>query len=129
MRMPSDSPPRRRGSRVLSWVDDSHVAAVGVGRIMQMDLSTIKVLYRQSDCMSLWGVPYQMRPGQSPGDIRRAGNIGVCGSPLWTYLGGPGWWGNISREDQAVIEAFLAPIRRADLIPTGPEEWTDLADP
>mgnify|MGYP001606047643 FL=1 len=93
-----------------------------------LDLSTIKVLYRQSDCMSLWGVPYHMRPGQSPGDIRRAGNIGICGSPQWIYLGGPGWWCNIKREDQCLIEAFLAPIRKAFLVPEWPEEWTDLSN-
>lgn len=84
-------------------------------------LATIKVLYRQNDTMSLWGVPYEMRRncGQSPDDI--ANHHG------WIYLGGPGWWGSIPEPEITAIKEYLSrmPI---DAIPSYPNEWTSLRD-
>lgn len=107
-----------------------------------MNLNTIRVLWRQPDLMSLWGIPYAMRPGQSPRDLWEGRQIsdvlalaaGHYGQMIsfpgphegWIWLGQPGWWGNLSSETQAAITAFLEPLRKADLVPTGPGEWQDV---
>lgn len=104
-----------------------------------MNLNTIRVLWRQPDLMALWGIPYAMRPGQSPRDLwigRLVPDRTFVGygkhvyrpGPRegWIWLGQPGWWGNLSSEAQAAIVAFLEPLRKADLVPTGPGEWQDV---
>lgn len=82
-------------------------------------LATIKVLYRQNDTMSLWGIPYEMcrNCGQSPDDIidRRE----------WIYLGGPGWWGSIPLPRIAAIKKYLSELLA---IPSHPNEWISLKD-
>ena len=88
-----------------------------------MRLEEIQVLYRQNDTMSLWGIPYTMRPGQSPSDLLAAGNI-----QGWVWMGTPGWWGSLPRERVQAIQAFLEPIREADAVPTHPGEFSTLAD-
>jgi len=70
--------------------------------ITQKDLDTIRVLYRRDDSLELFGVPYKMRPGQGPKDIFRAGN-----AKGWVWLGGPGWWGSMTKGEQALVKAFL----------------------
>ena len=35
------------------------------------DFTTIRVLYRDNN-LTLWGIPYDMRPGQAPRDLQRA---------------------------------------------------------
>lgn len=104
-----------------------------------IDLSTVRVLYRRSDTLTLYGIPYAMRPGQSPRDIYRAGRDakppapGWYGTPSrdytaeWVYLGEPGWWGSLSRERIAEVKAWLEGLPQG-AIPEWPEEWTDLAD-
>ena len=37
-----------------------------------MSFSSIKILFRSPDTLTLWGIPYEMRPGQSPGDLWRS---------------------------------------------------------
>jgi hypothetical protein len=99
-----------------------------------IDLSPIRVLWRQPDTLALWGVPYDMRPGQQPGDLWRARQAyrppryGVLASPRislsdWVYLGSPGWWGSMPREDQASVKEWLTG-RDA---PGGPGEWSLMA--
>jgi hypothetical protein len=88
--------------------------------ITQKDLDSIKVLFRRDDSLELFGVPYNMRPGQSPRDIFRAGNT----RGKWIWLGSPGWWGSMTKGEQALVKAFLAK-HKAD-VPDGPNEWSTL---
>jgi hypothetical protein len=81
-----------------------------------LPLNTIKILFRAPDTLALYGVPYEMRPGQQPGDLWRAGR-----KEGWIWLGSPGWWGHLSHENQAAIKAFLA--KHSDIIPNNPYEW------
>lgn len=105
---------------------------------METPLSSIKVLFMAPDTLTLWGIPYEMRPGQQPGDLFRAhrdyvppkpGHYGSKRIDLsdWVYLGEPGWFGSMSAERRAEVEAFLASIPK-DAKPHGPYEWTRLAD-
>lgn len=107
------------------------------------DLSKIRVLWRQSDTMSLWGIPYEMRTevGQSPRDIVKAEwpskrpwthgkappekSSGQVPSD-WIWLGSPGWWGSMTPEEIAATEAFLASLP-AGLIPEWPNEFVSIA--
>lgn len=101
-------------------------------------LSTIRILFRAPDHLSLYGVPYDMRPGQSPGDLWRAvrdwqplplGRLGGARRPNlddWIWLGQPGWWGSLTPERQAEIKAFLDKHREE--IPQGPYEWSRIHD-
>ena len=105
-------------------------------------LATIQVLFRQPDTLSLWGIPYQMRPGQSPKDIWQGRTIsdtlktaqGWYGAMLpdpgpgkdWIWLGCPGWWGTMDAEKQAAVTAFLA--QHKDAIPGGPNEFCNLKE-
>jgi hypothetical protein len=103
-------------------------------------LTTIRVLWRQPDTMALWGIPYEMREGQSPYDLWKSTRepdtrkiaAGWYGATLvvpgprqnWIWLGTPGWWGNLSILEQATIQAFLKPL--AGHIPGSPCEWAVL---
>ncbi len=82
--------------------------------------------------MTLWGIPYPMRPGQSPRDLLGPPSVADNGRGVfqnrrepselgWIYLGGPGWWGSHDLEAMARAYAWLAE-RSAD-IPQGPYEW------
>jgi hypothetical protein len=101
-----------------------------------MNLASIRVLWRQPDTMSLWGIPHDMRPGQQPYDLWKAsrdwksprpGWLGPRPIDLsdWIWLGSPGRWGNMTAEERAATEAFLAALPK-DSIPGGPCEWTRL---
>ncbi len=96
-----------------------------------IDYSKIVVLYRRDDSLELYGIPYDMRPGQQPRDIaegarryydRRAGGR-VREAPSrdftadWIRLGVPG------RETPETI-AWLAALED---IPGGPHEWCRVA--
>lgn len=103
---------------------------------MPINLPSIRVLWRQPDTLALWGIPYDMRPGQSPHHLwnaprpdtlaRAAGRYGAMmhsPGPLegWVYLGSPGWWGTIAQDDQQQIAAWLAEL--GDMVPGNPCEW------
>lgn len=108
-------------------------------------LATIRVLWRRADTMELWGIPYDMRPGQSPRDLYMGRRIpdtlaqarGYHGATIkepgvredWIYLGAPGWWGHLTAEEQRTVEAFLAPLRALGLVPGGPYEWAPIQNP
>jgi hypothetical protein len=97
-----------------------HAEYLAKDKLTAEQLARVVVLFRQSDSLSLWGIPYRMRPGQSPRDILR-GPLGKYGPPAdWVYLGSPGWWGDLTARDRALVEALLA---GADDVPTGPYEW------
>lgn len=100
-------------------------------------LGSIRVLYRDSN-LALWGIPYDMRPGQSPSDLKRAHDLyipppyGTYGSKQisladWIYLGSPGWYGNLSAEQISSIKSYLNGLD-ATLIPRGYNEWVCLTD-
>lgn len=101
----------------------------------QEKLASIKVLWRQPDLLTLWGVPYLMRPGQQPYDLWKARRDyveplpGWYGSKRinlddWIHLGEPGWWGTTPPEDIKLTETFLA--KHKGNIPHNPCEWTVL---
>lgn len=78
------------------------------------DLENIKVLFRSADCLTLWGLPYNLREGQSPRDLQKDW------SHDWIYLGNPGWWGNLSQISIGRILIFLDSLED---IPHGPYEF------
>lgn len=105
-------------------------AAVVAADAPALDLSSVRVLWRDRNG-GLWGIPYDMRPGQSPHHIREDLRRG------WIYLGThfarrgdlvTGWWGSTSRANQAAIAAFLARQASADSIPDGFPEWSRVED-
>lgn len=104
-------------------------------------LASIRVLFRRDDSLCLYGITYDMRPGQSPGDIWRASKRHTPMTTArdwehaarwprsdftseWIWLGSPGWWGHMSRESQARVKAWLAVRASRDEIPDGPFEWS-----
>ncbi len=89
-----------------------------------IDLSGIRVLWRRPDSLCLYGLPYDLRPGQSPYDLWRGRKPtpGPCDG--WIWLGSPGWWGTLSCGDQEIIAAFLK--THAENVPGGPCEWSPL---
>jgi hypothetical protein len=94
------------------------------------ELASVEVLWRQPDTLALWGIPYGMRAGQAPYDIWRARRDGPArvGVSDWIWLGQPGWWGDLSRERRAAVEAYLAALD-PDVIPGGPCEWAEVSRP
>jgi len=100
-------------------------------------LAEVRVLWRQPDTLGLWGIPYDMREGQSPNDLARAhrnweapryGHYGSKRIDLsdWIWIGQPGWWGSWTKADVAALKSWLASPRVAENIPDGPCEWTTL---
>ena len=94
-------------------------------------LAPIQVLFRQSDTMCLWGIPYRMRDdvNQSPANLVRAewkADWKPAGAipANWIWLGSCGWWDTLNIAEQIVIRNFLA--KHKDSIPTGPNEWSYL---
>ncbi len=81
------------------------------------NLATIRVVYLLPDSLTLCGVPYEMRPGQSPKDIQER----YRGE--WIYLGGPGWFGDMTPTERALTEGFIARMVAGDDLPVNPHEW------
>lgn len=79
------------------------------------NLARVRALYREDETGSLWGIPYVPRPGQSPRDIDR----GWRGD--WFWLGQPGWYGEMTREEIEAAKAFLLEYR--DEIPRDCHDW------
>lgn len=101
------------------------------------NLDTIVILYRRPDTLTLYGIPYDMRPGQSPKDIwdgpmynpdhpnRRTVAVDkqLFAPPReWIWLGQPGWWGHFTRDGIELVKAWLDAHK--DDIPNGPNEWS-----
>ncbi len=83
-------------------------------------LAGIRVLYRAPDTLALYGIPYAMRReiGQEPRHL-------VAGHrDSWTWLGSPGWWGNMARDEQALVRTYSL----GDSVPEGPHEWCEIPD-
>jgi hypothetical protein len=76
-------------------------------------LESIRVLWRAPDTLDLWGLPYELRPGQTPYDLFKASakphpTRGFLTSIAdWVWLGQPGWWGHLTRAEQIAIAAYL----------------------
>ncbi len=100
---------------------------------MRRKLESLKVLWCQPITLGLWGIPYDMRPGQSPADLWRShhnwkpARPGWYGSKQislsdWVCLGWPGWWGSIPKDEIEAIKTFLETHRND--IPQNPAEYT-----
>lgn len=111
-------------------------------KITREVLDSIQVLYRDPDRGSLYGIPYEMREGQSPTDLWRGR---TRQDPLHmppTYLGytipdpGPreGWvWlphtsyrAHLSEEEKCLLEEFMAEV--GDWEPKTYFEWVRRKD-
>lgn len=94
---------------------------------MRVPLASIKRLYRDRNGV-LWGVPYDMRPGQAPRDLLgvpsmadnlrgRFHDLKTPGELVWAYLGDWGddgqlsWWGSYNKERLEEVRAWLATVR------------------
>lgn len=88
---------------------------------MSLRLDTIRTLWRQSDTMALWGIPYRMRHdiGQSPCDLFEARN-----TDGWIWLGSPWWYGPYRAGEILKIVSFLS--LHSDNIPDNPGEWIEI---
>lgn len=80
-------------------------------------LATIRVIYCAPETLSLYGIPYEMRPGQAPRDIR----TDLRGD--WIWLGSPGWWGMLSKIEQDHVRVFLDARAPKGTCPENPNEW------
>ncbi len=103
----------------------------------QAKLDSIRVLYREADTLALWGIPYKMRPEQSPRHLKQAQRDWKAPKPGWhgsnqidlsdwIWLGNPGWDYDIPEPERVRIKAFLA--KHKDLIPGNPHEWVELPE-
>lgn len=100
---------------------------------MRRQLASIKVLFRAPESLALYGIPYDMRPGQQPIDIwRTARSIHARGTAPagytdprneWIWLGSPGWWGHLSAGEIAAVEAWLVERTARGEVPGNPYEW------
>ena len=105
-------------------------------------LSSVRILFRAPETLALWGIPYELRPGQSPRDLWDSTSIadtlaharGVYGATIrtpgpregWVLISpAPGWWGSMSRDDQAEAKAFIAEHKES--VPEHAYEWSSLA--
>jgi hypothetical protein len=86
---------------------------------MSARLDQIKILYRDVN-MRLWGIPYEMRPGQQPWDLYSANRdhdnlVNGTGPDLsdWIYI--------------EEIKVFLGTLPDGAL-PVYPDEWSLLED-
>jgi hypothetical protein len=97
--------------------------------------SRIFTLFRHPNTGSLIGIPYQMRPGQSPRDLLRAhqeyvpskpGHYGPAQISLADWVALEGCDVSLPKAQREQVQRFC--VARAELIPKGPGEWTDLAE-
>jgi hypothetical protein len=88
--------------------------------VTQEQLDSIRILFCAPDTCAIYGIPYDMRRdvGQEPRHLWQAGN-----TKGWIYLGGAGWFGNMSRASVGRVKAFLAAQEAADNVPGYPYEW------
>jgi len=112
-------------SKIRPWEGPIAVPGIGVDAV-RVGLASIRVLFRRDDSLCLYGIPYGMRPGQSPRDLWRFDqeHPGVGALTGWAYLGSPGWWLHWSGEERAVLESWLRAC--GDQVPCYPFEWSTL---
>lgn len=100
-------------------------------RATYTNLQRIRVLYRDPETFCLWGIPYQMREGQSPRNLQ-VDHKGVRHSRWeadWVWLGGStGWWGSLEVCEREAVQAFLAPLAAAGMVPGNAFEWCTLLE-
>jgi hypothetical protein len=76
-------------------------------------LAKIRVLWRAPDTADLWGLPYDLREGQTPYDLFKASTMPhptrgfLTSISDWVWLGQPGWWGHLDKHAQEAITVFL----------------------
>lgn len=110
-----------------------------VPSITREKLANIAVLYREKINLTLWGIPYEMREGQQPSDLKRAydnyvppkpGHYGSSNIDLsdWICLGYPGSTHTRLVEEAEVLREFMTMWKAVGAIPEGHDEWTRLAD-
>lgn len=83
--------------------------------------SVIQVLYRD-DGLGLHGIPYHMRYEQHPRNVPHD----LRGD--WQFLGMPGWFSGVHKDDIPAIKIFIQETRRAGALPTWHDEWLCLND-
>lgn len=105
------------------------------------NLATIRVVYLAPDTLTLCGIPYEMRPGQNPSHLWRASRRPAPPTTAaawehaaryphndwtdaWIYLGEPGWYCTMTREQITLAKAFEAKLKASDLMPGYPHEWS-----
>lgn len=88
------------------------------------DLTTILIIYRENDTMSLWGITERMRPNQQPADLLTNRNARAS----WIWLGSPGYWGALTLRERTKREAFVKTWRQRGAVPESPNEWNYLED-
>ena len=90
---------------------------------LEAPLSSIRVLYRAPDSLTLWGIPYDLRPGQEPRKIlERFRQRGTAED--WIYLGEPGWFGSLPAARVREIKEFLRTHK--EYVPGNSYEWSPL---
>lgn len=94
--------------------------------ITRADLGSIRILFRAPDTLDLWGIPYLMRRdvGQAPRHLFRSEVPGAGAG--WIWLGSPGWYGHLSRDEQALVREYVEAARGRDEIPGHPYEWCEV---
>ena len=87
----------------------------------------VHALYRQNISLSLFGILYELRPGQSPRDILQGcSNRGEAFPEDWVWLGSPGWWADMPKERKEAVQAFMR--EHPDAAPENPGEFCELKD-
>jgi RNA-splicing ligase RtcB len=112
--------------------------------ITQETIDSIQTVFRDHQGGGLWGLPYKMRHeiGQNPRHLwegRRSPDpahqppvyIGYTIStpgplPEWVWLGTPGWYGSMTKEEQELVNRFVDRLRSDGLLPQWPGEWQEV---
>lgn len=112
--------------------------------ITEETIDGIRTVFRDASGGSLWGIPYTMNHeiNQSPRDIWNGRTmpdpmhqpptyIGYTvpdpgPQPDWVWLGTPGWFGSMSREEIDLVKAFIERLKSADELPGWPGEWLEV---
>lgn len=103
------------------------------------NLKTIRVLFLTPFSLTLCGIPYEMCKdvGQEPRHLWESSQrsyevdyrktpprIGQDWTNVWIYLGEPGWFGEMSKEQVELTKAFRE--KHKDILPGYPYEWVAL---
>jgi len=118
-------------------------------QVTHASLATVKVVFRSPEALSLWGIPYEMRPDQIPGTLWQnrmvedtsAVSRGWPGAKKslpgpredWLYLGepggAPGWFGRMSTTSRELnlMRDFVARLRETGNLPKKPWGWISIS--